>query len=292
MELHNPESVDLASLVSQIADGIYFTDMSGTFRYANEAMAQILGLFSPREVIGRHFLEFVIPERRGELEKLYVNSLAAGEESESIETKIVRPDGSHRWIDIRPTRAREGSDLHGSFGTIRDITGQKEQEETLRTLVFADDLTGLLNRRGMKSWMTKTLSWAREMGQAVSVLFIDIDGFKHINDTYGHGEGDRALLIIADSMRGSFRKQDIIGRWGGDEFIVAAIDVPGGSVERLALRFQANLAERCTTESLPYPLTTTIGSANSESSRSYSISRLLADADTDLYKRKKARSDQ
>lgn len=289
MDLHDSSSVDLAFLVSQIADGMYFTDESGTFRYANDALASILGAQDVSHVVGKNFLDFVDPDTVEALKEQFARSMLIGEERDSIEVRIQRPDGIFRWIEVRPTRVREGGHLHGSFGILRDITERKEHEENLRNLAVTDELTNLYNRRGFKTLVSKNLARAREMGQAISLLFIDIDGFKHINDSHGHEEGDRALLIISHVLLESFRRQDVIGRWGGDEFIVAALDVPGGAVQRLSNRFQEKLERRCADVGLSYPLTATIGSSDSESSRSYSLGKLLADADADLYRRKKAR---
>lgn len=292
MEPHDSSCVDLAFLVSQIADGIYFTDDRGIFRYANEALASILGTEDVSAVVGRSFLDFVDPRTAEALHEQYVNSMAFGEENESFEVRILRPDGIFRWIEVRPTRVREGGHLHGSFGILRDITERKEHEENLHNLAVTDELTGLFNRRGFKAAVSKALARAREAGQAISVLFIDVDGFKYINDTYGHEEGDKALLIISDVLKESFRRQDIIGRWGGDELVVAALDVPGGSVQQLANRFQEKLHRRCVEENLCFHLSVTIGSSDSESSRSYSLGKLLSDADTELYRQKNARQVQ
>lgn len=289
MEQKSLQSVDLFTLVSQISDGLYFADMDGIFRYANDGLAAILGLRSAAELIGRNFREFVAPEYLEELQGLYISDIRSEEAIESVITKIIRPDGGYRWIEIRPTHVRKGSSLNGSFGVIRDITEQKERLDNLKSQVVTDELTHLYNRRGFKTLASKVLMKAREDGITAVVLFVDIDGFKPINDTYGHEEGDEALLLLASTLTKNFRNNDIIARWGGDEFVVVAIDEFGGAVRSMVERFTRDLAYQCKLRDLPYLLTATIGTADSESSRSYSLSKLLSDADADLYEQKQAR---
>jgi diguanylate cyclase (GGDEF)-like protein/PAS domain S-box-containing protein len=104
----------------------------------------------------------------------------------------------------------------------RDIAGRKETERRLERLTLHDDLTGLLNRRGFYVMMPEHAKRAKRSGAAVSVLYADIDGFKHVNDTLGHKRGDEVLAAIAGVLRETFRETDLIARLGGDEFCVVA----------------------------------------------------------------------
>ena len=108
----------------------------------------------------------------------------------------------------------------------RDITGRKETEQRLERLTLHDDLTGLLNRRGFYVMMPEHAKRAKRAGASVSLLYCDIDDFKHVNDSLGHQRGDEVLAAVADVLRETFRETDLIARIGGDEFCVVASGEP------------------------------------------------------------------
>ena len=138
-----------------------------------------------------------------------------------IEFRIRHRDGSYRWIAVRGQLVRDdkGQPLRLN-GTHLDITEHKEREEQVRTLAQHDRLTGLPNRALVLELAEAWLSAAQRSGKQFAVMFIDLDDFKPINDTYGHHIGDEVLKEVAQRLRSSFRSHDLIGRLGGDEFLV------------------------------------------------------------------------
>ncbi len=134
-------------------------------------------------------------------------------------------------IKVYPVMSEHGRVI-GAVSLLRDITERRIQERKLRSMADQDSLTGLLNRSGLMSSVQNTLAHAERNDNPVSVLMIDVDHLKHINDTYGHYHGDRALLTVADALRRTLRLQDAIGRIGGDEF---AVVLPGQGVQEAAV---------------------------------------------------------
>jgi diguanylate cyclase (GGDEF)-like protein/PAS domain S-box-containing protein len=124
--------------------------------------------------------------------------------------------GDGRWYQVREQRTRDG----GIVGVHTDVTELKMSEERIRHLAHHDPLTGLPNRRLLQDRMERSLALARRNREQFAVMVVDLDRFKVINDTYGHGTGDDVLRAVAARMRSSIREADTVARHGGDEFIV------------------------------------------------------------------------
>jgi diguanylate cyclase (GGDEF)-like protein/PAS domain S-box-containing protein len=139
----------------------------------------------------------------------------------AAEFRMRHRDGSYRWIQARAQLLRNDHG-HGlrMTGTHLDITEHKEREEQVRQVGQHDRLTGLPNRALVLESAERRLSAARRAGKLFAVLFVDLDEFKSINDTYGHHIGDDVLKQVASRLKASFRSHDIVGRLGGDEFLV------------------------------------------------------------------------
>ena len=147
-------------------------------------------------------------------------------------------------INIYPLLS-ESRQLIGMVSLLRDITARRLQEYELRTRANMDSLTGLLNRCGFMAAFNQSLDDARESGGTVSVLMIDLDMLKPINDTYGHFSGDKVLLSIAEMLRGSLRQQDAIGRIGGDEFAAVLPGTACAGAMQIAERIRMEAQQMC-----------------------------------------------
>lgn len=126
-------------------------------------------------------------------------------------------------------------------GMFHDVTEQKETEAELRHQALHDHLTGLPNRAGMIGHLSQALTYARRKDSKLALLMMDIDGFKQVNEQWGHPEGDRVLSEIAKALRGGLRASDLVSRWGGDRFMVVLLDVADPEVSKT---IAAALAER------------------------------------------------
>ena len=125
--------------------------------------------------------------------------------------------------------------------------------------------------------------------QGVVLASADVDGLKKINDTFGHQEGDRALVAVAGILRTTFRRSDILGRFGGDEFIALTVAAARDSGKIIATRLQRQLEERNATDPLPFRLSCSIDVALFEPSTKTSIGNLISRADRALYEQKRQR---
>jgi diguanylate cyclase (GGDEF)-like protein len=153
-----------------------------------------------------------------------------------------------------------------------------------RSLV--DDLTGVLNRRGLEEQMVREMKLARRRNQTMALLFADIDDFKAINDQFGHAEGDRALREVADLLTSSFRESDLVARMGGDEFVVVALDTSLHDIAVPEKRLQARLEERNACTDREYDLSLTLGLSLYDPAAPCSFWSLVDRADQQMYRRK------
>jgi diguanylate cyclase (GGDEF)-like protein len=169
-------------------------------------------------------------------------------------------------------------------------TKQSILDRELRSLALTDDLTGLYNRRGFVAVATQHLRLTRRKSAGLLLFFADVDNLKAINDSFGHHEGDFALIRTADALEQTFRDSDMLARLGGDEFAALAVDASGQNEEVILRRLEDNLRFSCTDESR-YQLSLSVGVAKLDPRRSASIGELLQQADQSMYadKKKKAR---
>ncbi|HET9947583.1 MAG TPA: diguanylate cyclase, partial [Longimicrobiales bacterium] len=156
----------------------------------------------------------------------------------------------------------------------------------LRSLSLIDDLTGLYNRRGFTDLGEQYLKLARRSGRGVTMVYLDLDRFKTINDSLGHHVGDRALLKVADILRATFRRSDIIARLGGDEFGVLALEAADESAELLVQRLRERVAEFNQSSPEPYQLSVSIGMAHHDDDLRVRLEDMVAEADSDMYREK------
>lgn len=154
---------------------------------------------------------------------------------------ITGEGGKISWAETIkvPVRDKHGR-VVGTAGTARDITERKAAEDLVRHLAMHDYLTNLLNRPGLERHCQAILEAAQQAAQGVALFFIDLDNFKNINDTLGHGVGDKVLHLIAERLLACLGPDDAVGRLGGDEFVV----ILGGIANRSAAIKQGNLLRR------------------------------------------------
>jgi len=170
---------------------------------------------------------------------------------------------------------------------LRDLARMAEQEITALQLATMDDLTQLSNRRGFQALGQHALSLCRRLSKPASMFFFDLDGFKPINDRFGHAEGDRALMTFASLLRRVFRDSDVIGRLGGDEFVVLMTDCTEAESVSALKRLQQAVDVENLKSQRGYDLRFSAGTVGFDPIRSRSIDDLLRDADALMYERKR-----
>jgi len=192
-------------------------------------------------------------------------------------------DGTEKIVNFIPVQLETGEHVM----SCNDITEQKRFEEKLQNMSITDDLTGLYNRRGFFTLSQQQTKVAERAKKDMLLFFIDLDKMKQINDTLGHQEGDKALIEIATILNEVFRESDIIGRMGGDEFAILAIDTTDETREVLITRLHNILDNYNRPEGRKYQLSLSIGIAHYDPEKPSSLDELMAQADTLMYEGKR-----
>ena len=214
--------------------GIFQATLDGQPLSINRAMAQLHGYDSAEQLmaeVSNVVTElFVRPAQMNELR----TSLEEKGFVRDVELELYRRDRTKKWVlaNIRGVRDRSGA-VTIIEGTIQDITDRKHAEEQVQFLAFYDALTGLPNRTLLKDRLANALAAARRRGEKVSLLFLDLDRFKIINDSLGHSCGDQLLQEVALRLKRSSREHDTVARLGGDEFVLVMAgikDVPDAAI--------------------------------------------------------------
>jgi diguanylate cyclase (GGDEF)-like protein len=161
-------------------------------------------------------------------------------------------------------------------------------DRELRSLALADDLTGLYNRRAFLTLASQQLKLSRRNAQGLLLFFVDVDNLKQINDTFGHHEGDLAILRVADTLEDCFRDSDVIARIGGDEFVVLALEASRESQEAILQRLETGLDASNARESR-YKVSLSVGVAKFDPKHPVSLGDLVSIADRMMYAEKRDR---
>ncbi len=227
------------------------------------------------------FLDLVHAEDRERVGGLIAAAVKDGSRLD-YECRIARPNGQIRIIHAlgECLIASDGT-LARLFGTVHDVTEHKALQEEIERLAFHDPLTGLGNRRLFLNRLEHALTVRRPTGLGCAVLFMDLDDFKKINDTLGHGAGDELLCAVARRLESALRTADTIARFGGDEFAVLLDDVDLARSTALAERIGTTLRRPLRIQGVDISIRGSIGIAVAEGDTS--ADDILRDADAAMY---------
>jgi diguanylate cyclase (GGDEF)-like protein len=172
-----------------------------------------------------------------------------------------------------------------------DFTERKKLEEQLHTMSIIDELTGLYNRRGFFTLSQQQMKLAERTKKDIALFYTDLDRMKWINDTLGHYVGDKALIEISNIFKKTFRETDIIGRIGGDEFAILAIDITTDIRPEVFLaRLQRHIDTLNRAKNRKYKLSLSVGVARYNHENPCSLDELMSRADILMYEEKKNKS--
>jgi len=219
------------TIVSNINEYVYSVRFEGgTIKsiYHSPKCLEITG-YTPEEYYNDPLLWFtMIHEDDRDLVVEFLNGIFAGEDHEPIRHRIIHKDGTERWIlnncAVQRLESGERRSISRLDGFILDITEIKQAEENIFFLAHHDPLTKLPNRSTLYARIEQVLSVAQKAKRSVALLFLDIDGFKQINDSMGHDVGDRLLQSVARALSDCTRSCDVVSRLGGDEFVLVLWD--------------------------------------------------------------------
>ena len=273
------------SLVQNASDLISILDAEGEVRYHSPASLHILG-FPPNERLGSDFFDQVHPQDRTRLEALFETLVGKPRSSQIAEYRIRHADGTWRVFESKITNLLENPAVHGVVINSRDVSDRKRAEEQLLHDALHDALTELPNRTLFMDRLEHCLDRrARQHDYRCAVLFLDLDRFKMVNDSFGHAVGDRLLVQASQRLKSCLRPADTLARLGGDEFAILLDDVRGASnAVRVAQRIQQELEVPFQLEGREVYSTASIGIALSDAKSQ--PADVLRDADTAMYRAK------
>lgn len=213
-------------LVEAMEEGVVMLDDKGNITTCNAAARVLIG---EREAI-KHWLWGADPAQHVEGRHPATETLLDGRPRTGIEMQVTGPDGVTRWLNVN-ARAVFDMDTHAVAAVLcsfSDITSHKNLELELERQATRDPLTGVYNRRYIERRLHEEFERARRTGEPLSLVVLDLDFFKDVNDRHGHVVGDRVLKRFADMLSLCLRSHDLVGRFGGDEFCAI---LPGATAE-------------------------------------------------------------
>lgn len=278
------------AILDTAGDAFVGMDERGRITDWNAAAVPLFG-WTSEAAIGQQLTHLLVPpDHHGAHQKAVKLFLDTGRTTlpdEPAQLKAMRRDGTSVDVEMRLSRMYWDSAWH-FHAFLRDITDRVEHETQLKALALTDSLTGLANRRSAVDRLQQALARARRRGQEVAVIFIDVDRFKAVNDGHGHAAGDTVLTIVADRLRATFRAEDTIARFGGDEFVVVCEDLATlEALDTLVTRTRGALAQPYAIAGAHLRLTASVGAASSDGHTT--VERLLNHADAEMYDAKATR---
>lgn len=282
-------------ILENLHDGVYLVDRDRRITYWNKGAERITG-YAAAEVVGHACADGILVHVDAEGRLLCHGScpLAAAMADGGIHEAEVylHHKRGHRlpvWVRTSPVLDGNGN-FDGAVEIFSDISSRatlQEQVDELKKLALVDALTGLPNRRRLEAQIFSRLEELRRSGVGFGLLFIDIDHFKQVNDRYGHDVGDQVLGVVASTLSLSIRPFDMVGRWGGEEFLGlfphTGLETLRGIAERLRVLVSYSRADTGNGA-----VTVTISSGGTVATLSDSAESLLKRADNLMYASKES----
>jgi diguanylate cyclase (GGDEF)-like protein/PAS domain S-box-containing protein len=236
---------------------IVFAVKGETILDVNHRACELYG-FRRREMLGMSLEKISRNVARG---KSRIRRTLIEKTFRNFETVHFRKDGSEMLLEINAALVTyKGQPAILSIN--RDITRRRLLEETIRRMAFQDSLTGLPNRSLLNDRLVQALTYAQRRAQKVTLLYLDLDGFKTVNDTYGHRIGDELLRVVAMRLTGQLRQNDTVARLGGDEFLLLLPDAGRArDGDRIARKLLAAIRRPCHIGGRSLVITGSIGMA-------------------------------
>ncbi len=242
--------------VEGVGDGLWDWDVQQDTVKFSKRWKEIFGFSDDDDIhSGEALRHFIHADDRA-----YVNTemqayLEGRTQTYSVESRMLCKDGSYKWVLGRGmvvSRNAEGQPLR-MIGTSTDISMRKNAEEVIHRLAFFDVLTDLPNRRLLDDRLTQAMAYSKRSHCYGALLFLDLDNFKPLNDTYGHSYGDLLLIEAANRLKKCVREMDTVARFGGDEFVVILNELSADKAD--SVEQSRSIAEKiCGTLSIPYHL--------------------------------------
>ena len=259
----------------------------GRVLHANREFSRLFG-YARAECVGQGLVELVMPDGRRHETEMMEHML---EQAGRAEIETVRRTSSGELMDmsVLAARVRLGGEARGVLVTYRDIRRQKKEEARLHHNAMHDGLTGLATRALFLERVELTVGRLRRRpDRCFAVIFLDLDGFKAVNDTLGHASGDALLLVVAQRLIRCLRPQDVVARFGGDEFALLLDEIGGeDEVHGVAERIQAEICRPIDLDGIEAKVSASMGIAMAKLVYE-SADEILSHADEAMYAAKAA----
>jgi diguanylate cyclase (GGDEF)-like protein/PAS domain S-box-containing protein len=276
--------------LASVSDGVLITDPTqpdNPIVYCNASFERITG-YREQELLGRS-CRVLQGDDRKQPELDVLRDAMRDARACHVVLRNYRKDGELflNSLSITPVRDPSGKVTH-FVGSVEDITERMHMEDQIRRAALTDELTGLYNRRGFMLLAEQQMRLAARHRQAMGLLFVDVDGMKHINDELGHDSGDDALIDVATILHRVLRSSDVVARLGGDEF-VALVEGDADDVDVLRARLLETLTRHNQIANRAYRIALSVGSSICPPDRPISLNELIARADEAMYAVKRRR---
>jgi len=268
-------------------DGLWDWDLTTNTVFYSDRACALLGVSGSANDVSE-WLDRAHPDDRAGLDAVIDRQRAGRRDPLEHEHHIITDDGETRWLLCRGLAVRTGDVVTRIVGSFTDVTERRELEDQLRHQALYDSLTSLPNRVLLIDRLEVAIrNLRRRPNDRFAVLFIDLDGFKAINDTFGHATGDKVLVAAAERLRQFVRVGDTAARLGGDEFVVLLHNVAGANVPDIVKRLSGKLATPFVIDGEQLTVTASIGFTMPEH-HDESAEQILRDADLAMYQAKTA----
>ncbi|WP_330181827.1 diguanylate cyclase [Nocardia sp. NBC_01503] len=279
------------TVVSQLEEGVVVIDREGRIESANPAARRIFG-YDADDLVGTHINDIPLCLLDANAQPMppswypVIRTLATGETVTRFVFGVDRPDGQRRWLSASSRLLNPEDPNSAAVSSFNDITEFRASRRQLEYQATHDPLTGLANRSLVLSRLAAALGTSESLPVS-TVLFIDLDGFKSINDTLGHAIGDTVLQIVAQRLQRGLRSDDIVGRIGGDEFLVLLSGrTLGEDLEALVTRLRQTMAEPIIARGHRIQVNASVGITPLHPGDGRTPEAVLHDADLAMYRAK------
>jgi diguanylate cyclase (GGDEF)-like protein/PAS domain S-box-containing protein len=286
--LPDAQLVPFQHLVEAAPMGVIVHVDGGCVVYANPTAEEMLGV-GPHGGAGVDLCAMVHPSFREQFRHRCAELLAGRALPGSTEWTLVRPDGAEVVVESVESSLTLDDGRRAVFVMACDVTDRSRREAHLAHLATHDGLTGLPNRLLLLDRLSQSLSRIGRGCAAVAVVFVDLDGFKAVNDEHGHAVGDAVLCEVGRRLSGLVRAGDTVARLSGDEFVVCAEVEDDGAEDALRQRAAEVLAERYDVDGVRLRLGASVGVLRL--SEAVEAAQALAEADRRMYEAKRSRPD-
>lgn len=280
------EKYSFDRLFNNASEGIIIFSLNGIIERVNSHYCQLAS--RPRdEIIGKNYFHQINDDSMIQFEKNIEKLIQKDTNIYQHEIELDKKNRDKIWLKSTITLLRDKNDKPTVFvAYIQNITSQKNAEEKLKHMAYFDSLTGLANRNRLEQFINHAVASSRRQKTGFAVIFLDLDGFKNINDSIGHDAGDLILQIVAERLRKTIRNTDMVARLGGDEFVLVITDVrKAESAAIIAQKILENVLEVIAVQGQEIYMTASLG-ISLYPSDGQNIETLMKQADLALYRSK------